>query len=218
MTTGSLPLQSLPPIPPRRTLKAPLPAYNSTAGARRRISPIPLYIACAKRSPSPSPDGYHATLRALNSKGRTPRKSLGQVSLLSLLFGSGENVNINDGSYSLSNCFCNYGVRESSCLLFTSCSIKCTNERLWLQHYMLNNEINEQLANVASVEEGDVVLEIGPGTGSLTNVLINAGAIVLAIEKVSCLEHKAYLLAPVLNFMLACTSFLDLYMMQFGII
>ncbi|GLT66613.1 hypothetical protein SLA2020_389700 [Shorea laevis] len=126
MTTGPLPLQSLPSIPPRRTLKAPLPAHNSTAGARRRISPIPLYVACAKRSPSP--DDYRATLRALNSKGRTPRKSLGQ-------------------------------------------------------HYMLNNEINEQLASVASVEEGDVVLEIGPGTGSLTNVLINAGAIVLAIEK-----------------------------------
>lgn len=54
-----------------------------------------------------------------------------------------------------------------------------------LQHYMLNSEINEQLANAADVGEGDVVLEIGPGTGSLTNVLIDAGAIVLAIEKVS---------------------------------
>ncbi|XP_062156505.1 ribosomal RNA small subunit methyltransferase, chloroplastic [Alnus glutinosa] len=128
VTTGPLPLQSLPPIPSTRTLKAPLPAHNSTAGARRRNSPIPLYIACAKRSPSPSADDYHATLRALNSKGRTPRKSFGQ-------------------------------------------------------HYMLNNEINEQLASAASVEDGDVVLEIGPGTGSLTNVLINAGAIVLAIEK-----------------------------------
>jgi 16S rRNA A1518/A1519 N6-dimethyltransferase RsmA/KsgA/DIM1 with predicted DNA glycosylase/AP lyase activity len=83
---------------------------------------------------------------------------------------------------------------------------------------MLNNEINEQLASVASVEEGDVVLEIGPGTGYLTNVLINAGAIVLATEKVSCLEHKAYLLAPGINFMLAYKSFLDFYMMQFGII
>lgn len=48
---------------------------------------------------------------------------------------------------------------------------------------MLNNDINERLASAADVEEGDVVLEIGPGTGSLTNVLINAGAIVLGIEK-----------------------------------
>ncbi|KAF5464165.1 hypothetical protein F2P56_014260 [Juglans regia] len=48
---------------------------------------------------------------------------------------------------------------------------------------MLNNEINKHLARAANVEEGDVVLEIGPGTGSLTHVLINSGAIVLAIEK-----------------------------------
>ena len=49
---------------------------------------------------------------------------------------------------------------------------------------MLNSSINEQLAGVADIKEGDVVLEIGPGTGSLTNVLVNAGATVLAIEKV----------------------------------
>ncbi|XP_077248603.1 ribosomal RNA adenine dimethylase family protein isoform X2 [Tasmannia lanceolata] len=75
-----------------------------------------------------SNDDYHATLKALNSRGRTPRKSLGQ-------------------------------------------------------HYMLNSSINEQLANIAEVEDGDVILEIGPGTGSLTNVLINAGATVVAVEK-----------------------------------
>lgn len=54
----------------------------------------------------------------------------------------------------------------------------------FFQHYMLNSSINEQLAGVADVKEGDVVLEIGPGMGSLTNVLANAGATVLAIEKV----------------------------------
>lgn len=48
---------------------------------------------------------------------------------------------------------------------------------------MLNSDINEQLVGVAGVEEGDVVLEIGPGTGSLTNTLINSGAFVLAVEK-----------------------------------
>ncbi|XP_047338066.1 ribosomal RNA small subunit methyltransferase, chloroplastic [Impatiens glandulifera] len=73
-------------------------------------------------------DDYHATLKALNSRGRFPRKSLGQ-------------------------------------------------------HYMLNSSVNEQLAAAACVKEGDFVLEIGPGTGSLTNVLVNAGASVLAIEK-----------------------------------
>lgn len=55
---------------------------------------------------------------------------------------------------------------------------------LFLQHYMLNSSINEQLVAVADVKEGDIVLEIGPGTGSLTNVLVDSGATVLAIEKV----------------------------------
>lgn len=75
-----------------------------------------------------NPDDYHSTLRALNSRSRHPRKSLGQ-------------------------------------------------------HYMLNSVVNDQLAGVAGVTEGDLVLEIGPGTGSLTNVLLEAGATVLAIEK-----------------------------------
>ncbi|XP_058104761.1 ribosomal RNA small subunit methyltransferase, chloroplastic isoform X1 [Magnolia sinica] len=75
-----------------------------------------------------SDDDYHATLKALKSRGRTPRKSLGQ-------------------------------------------------------HYMLSSSINEQLASVAEVKDGDVILEIGPGTGSLTNVLLNAGATVIAVEK-----------------------------------
>ncbi|KAL1217118.1 Ribosomal RNA small subunit methyltransferase [Cardamine amara subsp. amara] len=80
-------------------------------------------VSCAK-----SPDDYHSTLKSLNSRGRFPRKSLGQ-------------------------------------------------------HYMLNSDINDQLASAADVKQGDFVLEIGPGTGSLTNVLINLGATVLAIEK-----------------------------------
>lgn len=75
-----------------------------------------------------NPDDYHATLKALNSRSRFPRKSLGQ-------------------------------------------------------HYMLNSTVNDQLVSAANVKEGDFVLEIGPGTGSLTNVLIESGATVLAIEK-----------------------------------
>lgn len=53
-----------------------------------------------------------------------------------------------------------------------------------LQHYVVNSSINEQLASVARVEDGDCILEIGPGTGALTQVLLDAGATVLAIEKV----------------------------------
>ena len=49
---------------------------------------------------------------------------------------------------------------------------------------MLNSSVNEQLAATATIKDGDVILEIGPGTGSLTTVLLDAGATVLAIEKV----------------------------------
>ncbi|KAK7394829.1 hypothetical protein VNO78_15369 [Psophocarpus tetragonolobus] len=102
-------------------------AHDGTGGVRRRTP----YVVCGEissRASTRSADDYHATLKALNSKGRFPRKSLGQ-------------------------------------------------------HYMLNSDINEQLAGAACVEQGDVVLEIGPGTGSLTNVLLNSGAFVLAVEK-----------------------------------
>jgi 16S rRNA A1518/A1519 N6-dimethyltransferase RsmA/KsgA/DIM1 with predicted DNA glycosylase/AP lyase activity len=44
--------------------------------------------------------------------------------------------------------------------------------------------VNEELVAAAGVEEGDVVLEIGPGTGSLTSALLQAGATVFAVEKV----------------------------------
>lgn len=111
-------LHSFQPCPPssiRRSRPNPLLPANSSGGKG--------CIRCGR-----SPDDYHATLKALNSKSRTPRKSLGQ-------------------------------------------------------HYMLNSSINEQLVSVADIKDGDVVLEIGPGTGSLTNMLVDAGATILAIEK-----------------------------------
>lgn len=57
-----------------------------------------------------------------------------------------------------------------------------------MQHYMLDSSVNEQLVAAAEVKEGDVVLEIGPGTGSLTYALVNSGATVLAVEKVHFLK------------------------------
>lgn len=63
-----------------------------------------------------------------------------------------------------------------------------------MQHYMLNGEVNEKLVNAANVGDGDVVLEIGPGTGSLTNVLVESGANVLAIEKVFLFLSLIFLL------------------------
>ncbi|GMN37230.1 hypothetical protein TIFTF001_042593 [Ficus carica] len=126
MTSAVHLLQYLPPITSTTT---PKQHKTSTLASRRASSPCVTASSSSTRSGTrKGPDDYHVTLKALNSKGRFPRKSLGQ-------------------------------------------------------HYMLNSEINEQLASAADVGDGDVVLEIGPGTGSLTSVLINAGAYVIAIEK-----------------------------------
>ncbi|XP_054784669.1 ribosomal RNA small subunit methyltransferase, chloroplastic [Prosopis cineraria] len=127
------PAQPLPPTSHASFLfryrKVPPPACISNTGERiRTLCVTSPADERSRKTTRPSSDDYHATLRALNSKGRFPRKSLGQ-------------------------------------------------------HYMLNSDINEQLARAAGVKEGDLVLEIGPGTGSLTNVLLNAGAFVLAVEK-----------------------------------
>ncbi|XP_059634090.1 ribosomal RNA small subunit methyltransferase, chloroplastic [Cornus florida] len=114
--------------PPRNKPRASPQAHSSSVISTRTTTLSIVVRANTKTKTNKQDDDYHATLKALNSKGRTPRKSLGQ-------------------------------------------------------HYMLNSSINEQLVAAANVEDGDVVLEIGPGTGSLTNVLVNAGATVLAIEK-----------------------------------
>ncbi|XP_009598434.1 ribosomal RNA small subunit methyltransferase, chloroplastic isoform X1 [Nicotiana tomentosiformis] len=129
-------LRSLLPLSstPKPLLLANSPAYDGPVGSN---SPRPkshhTITAISKtksetRINNKAEDDYHATLKALNSKGRFPRKSLGQ-------------------------------------------------------HYMLNSSVNEELVAAADVQEGDLVVEIGPGTGSLTNVLVDAGATVLAIEK-----------------------------------
>ncbi|KNA09761.1 hypothetical protein SOVF_150680 [Spinacia oleracea] len=118
-------IKSFPPnqIPVTSTSKIQHKSWYSTTLTNLPKRRRNLFIVCAA-----NPDDYNATLKALNSRKRFPRKSLGQ-------------------------------------------------------HYMLNSTINDQLAVVGNVKDGDLVLEIGPGTGSLTNVLIDAGATVLAIEK-----------------------------------
>jgi hypothetical protein len=71
-------LQSLPPISvsPRNPS---LLAHSSLTSPPKRT----LDITCASKR---SPDDYHATLKALNSRDRRPRKSLGQVLHIPILF------------------------------------------------------------------------------------------------------------------------------------
>jgi 16S rRNA (adenine1518-N6/adenine1519-N6)-dimethyltransferase len=51
------------------------------------------------------------------------------------------------------------------------------------QHFLNNPHYLERLADAAAVSAGDTVLEIGPGEGTLTAVLLARGARVVAVEK-----------------------------------
>ncbi|KAL3682479.1 hypothetical protein R1sor_000501 [Riccia sorocarpa] len=54
----------------------------------------------------------------------------------------------------------------------------------WLgQHYMVNEMVNVKVVEAARISPGDLVVEIGPGTGALTKTLVAAGAHVIAVEK-----------------------------------
>ena len=50
------------------------------------------------------------------------------------------------------------------------------------QNFLKNPHIAEKIVVAGNVAEGDVVLEIGPGKGALTRVLLEHGAIVTAVE------------------------------------
>ncbi|XP_059312817.1 ribosomal RNA small subunit methyltransferase, chloroplastic-like [Lycium ferocissimum] len=124
-----LPLSSTPKAPLLLAYDGPFVANSRKTKSLHTITAISKTKSETRIDNKADEDDYYATLKALNSKGRFPRKSLGQ-------------------------------------------------------HYMLNSSVNEELVAAANVQEGDLVVEIGPGTGSLTNVLVNSGATVLAIEKV----------------------------------
>ncbi len=51
------------------------------------------------------------------------------------------------------------------------------------QNFLKNPQVLEKIVKAAEIKEGDGVLEIGPGTGVLTQALIKKGARVIAIEK-----------------------------------
>lgn len=51
------------------------------------------------------------------------------------------------------------------------------------QHFLKNKKILEEMARAAEITKRDVVLEIGPGTGTLTEVLAKYAKRVIAIEK-----------------------------------
>lgn len=50
------------------------------------------------------------------------------------------------------------------------------------QNFMIDHNLLRRVAEAGEVEEGDVVIEVGPGTGTLTEELLARGAHVLAVE------------------------------------
>lgn len=51
------------------------------------------------------------------------------------------------------------------------------------QNFLLDGNILRKIIALAEVQEGDIVLEIGPGPGALTELLLEHGASVIAVEK-----------------------------------
>ena len=51
------------------------------------------------------------------------------------------------------------------------------------QNFLINESILPTIINAAEIKLGDVVIEVGPGYGVLTKVLLDAGAKVFVIEK-----------------------------------
>lgn len=50
------------------------------------------------------------------------------------------------------------------------------------QHFLIDQNLLRKLLDAAGVSAGDVVLEVGPGTGTLTEALLDRGAHVVAVE------------------------------------
>src|SRR5262249_55171190 len=50
------------------------------------------------------------------------------------------------------------------------------------QHFLVDHNLLKRLVGAAAVAPGDLVLEVGPGTGTLTEALVEAGAEVVTVE------------------------------------
>ncbi len=58
------------------------------------------------------------------------------------------------------------------------------------QNFLIDGNIIRKIVDAANVQPDDVVLEIGPGLGALTEQLLQRGARVIAVEKDSLFAHK----------------------------
>lgn len=51
------------------------------------------------------------------------------------------------------------------------------------QHFLRSTHALSKIVDAAQIAPGDIVLEIGPGKGALTEKLVERGAFVIAVEK-----------------------------------
>ena len=51
------------------------------------------------------------------------------------------------------------------------------------QHFLTNVDILDRIVKAAEITANDTVVEVGPGRGSLTNLLIKTGAKIITVEK-----------------------------------
>lgn len=56
-------------------------------------------------------------------------------------------------------------------------------KKRYSQNFLIDGNIVRKIAELADIKPGDEVLEIGPGPGALTEILLEKGARILAIEK-----------------------------------
>lgn len=68
--------------------------------------------------------------------------------------------------------------------------LKCPPKKGLSQNFMIDGNIVNKIIKSASIQKGDVVLEIGPGIGALTEALLKSDAKIIAIEKDSSLAKR----------------------------
>jgi 16S rRNA (adenine1518-N6/adenine1519-N6)-dimethyltransferase len=61
-------------------------------------------------------------------------------------------------------------------------SIEAAPRKALSQNFLIDPNIGQKIIDLAQVKEGDTVLEIGPGPGALTTLLLKTGAKVIAVE------------------------------------
>ena len=63
-------------------------------------------------------------------------------------------------------------------------------KRTLSQNFLIDRNVLDKIVKVAEIKKGDLVVEIGPGPGALTEALLAQGAEVVALEKDQVLSQK----------------------------